>query len=362
MRRPSDRLLRREEAGARAPPAPAPWHPSPSSLDAVHLKIGTSVVMSDSAVAPVAAAPEAVAAAAPPAPQTESLLAPDVMERSQHPGSFDTLGREVREVLASSFFFDGFKVEIAKGMTPNLQVMHRLRLGSQTAPQSYSLGSMLVPNERLFLMGDFDTGSKAFNGRVHYSLNPAITAKATFQTSKDGSAHSLEADYMGKDSSGAVRVYQPNPLDMTGIVVYNYLQKVTPSLALGMEGTAMMTGPRVDSSMTLVARHAAGNHVGIATLSAAKSQFSYFQQVTPLVQAGSELELSVAEKAAVCTFGIRVNLQANTIRAQLDTAGRLGVHFEERVIPNVFNIHLAGQLDYVKNTSQFGFGLSLGGM
>lgn len=69
------------------------------------------------------------------------------------------------------------------------------------------------------------------------------------------------------------------PLDMTGIVVYNYLQKVTPSLALGMEGTAMMTGPRVDSSMTLVARHAAGNHVGIATLSAAKSQFSYFQQV-----------------------------------------------------------------------------------
>ncbi|KAG9928324.1 hypothetical protein KCV02_g8771, partial [Aureobasidium melanogenum] len=52
------------------------------------------------------------------------------------------------------------------------------------------------------------------------------------------------------------------------------------------------------------------------------------------------------------------DFRASSFRAQVDTAGKLGVLLEKRIVPMV-QITFAGELDHVKNAAKVGLAVSI---
>ncbi len=160
----------------------------------------------------------------------------------------------------------------------------------------------------------------------------------------------LEHDYTGKDFSGSLKMLNPSLLNggLTGIFIGNYLQSVTPKLALGLEGVwqrAALSQPP-DSVLSYCARYAASNWVATAQLQPLSAiSTTYWRRLSENVQAGVEMTLSLVPSAAggglmgggglqkdgVTVFGAKYDFRMSTFRAQLDSRGKLGVLLEKRV-------------------------------
>ena len=78
------------------------------------------------------------------------------------------------------------------------------------------------------------------------------------------------------------------------------------------------------------------------------------------MSAAAEYEAVVnsESRTANVTVGAKYDLRVATLRAQIDTAGRMAAVVEHRLQPN-FAVLLSGELDHVSGQSRFGVGLSL---
>lgn len=211
------------------------------------------------------------------------------------------------------------------------------------------------------------------------------TLKAQLQLSnKPGySMYQVESDYLGADYALNVRAVNANPSTRTGIYMASYLQAVAPSLAVGVEGVLQKPTPDVEEAgMSLVARLAMGRFQSAVPASAAAGEAaaasqpvavatltlqnllgvhaSYFHRLSDNVELASELQAVLAGPAseAVASVGCRLEYRASSIRAQLDSLGKLAVFVEERLMGRMALL-VSGEIDHVKGRSKFGVGLSI---
>ena len=181
---------------------------------------------------------------------------------------------------------------------------------------------------------------------------------------------SFDQDYTGDDFSASVKAMNPSMLQggLTGIIVGSYLQSLTPSLALGLEGVWQRQAPntRPETLIQYYGRYKGSNWIASAQLSPQGSVgASYWRRLTEKVETGVDLQLQFApgpggaggmfgglRREGTATVGAKYDFTASTFRAQIDSTGKVAAYLEKRVTP-VVGVTFAGEIDQLKVYSAF---------
>lgn len=175
----------------------------------------------------------------------------------------------------------------------------------------------------------------------------------------------LESDFIGTGGTSInLKAINPNPMDGQGIFTCALLQSVSKSLAIGGE----LIGQKAPDSSAF--EH--GINLGLrfrptekSTFTATLQQFvalqtSYHHKVSDKVELGSEMQILLVgpRKDAVTSISAKFDYRQATLRAQVDSTGRVGMVMEEKLFPG-FAMLISGELDHVRSTSRFGVGISM---
>jgi len=295
-----------------------------------------------------------------------------------NPGSVEKLSREVDyDVFLTNQSFSGLRAEIAKSfsMSPMFQVSHSLAMGSQ-ALSPYNFAAM-YGSPRIFCQGSIDN-EFALSGRFNYRWASGLVTKSSAQIAPGSqSMFSLEQDYVGADFTAAAKAMNPSILEggLTGIFVADYLQSITPRLALGLNAVwqraAMNQGP--DTMVSYAAKYKGDDWIGTAQLApvAGSLRVSYWRRLADKVEAGVALDLAAAPGMALgpgmmtpprregtATVGAKYDFRASTFRAQVDSTGKVSCLLDKRIAPAV-QVTFSGEIDHVKSTSKLGLAVQI---
>ncbi|KAK1760777.1 mitochondrial import receptor subunit tom40 [Echria macrotheca] len=291
-----------------------------------------------------------------------------------NPGNVEGVAREVqRDVLASGFMFSGIRAEITKmtSANPLFQVSHQFALGERMQP--YSIAAMYGSN-KMFAQGNLDNEG-ALSGRFNWRWgNSSHITKTQFNVGSETGQDmtQFEHEYTGSDFTASVKAVHASLLDrgLTGIYIGQYLQSVTPKLALGLEALwqrADMSQPP-NATVSYVARYKSADWIASAQFQEMGGlQMTYWRRLSERVQAGVDTTLSFAasgglmgppQKEGITTFGAKYDFRMSTFRAQIDTNGKMGVLLEKRVGGPV-TMTFAAEVDHVTKQHKLGLGVSL---
>lgn len=211
-----------------------------------------------------------------------------------------------------------------------------------------------------------------FQGKYHHQLAPSLTAKVQSQIASAPGQSMLQAelDYTGGDHSLNVKAINPDIADgATGIYTASIMQSVSKALAVGIEAIVQRMPDSTLRRKTVqdvgfnLAGKLALSPAGILTVNLqplAAVQASYYHRVSDKVDLATEFQAVLAgpRTDAVTTVGARFDYRQAVIRAQADTAGKVGLLYEERLFPG-FSLLLSGELDHAKGDSRWGVGVNL---
>jgi mitochondrial import receptor subunit TOM40 len=145
----------------------------------------------------------------------------------------------------------------------------------------------------------------------------------------------------------------------------NFLQSVTPSLAVG--GDATYIGAQNVAVGNYGARYTGPNWVGSAQWSGMQGALSanYKRTVTrgvnggDRVAIGAELQVSAALESTV-TLGGEFNLKQSKIQTTIDGTGCMKTTLETKLGPGS-TLVFSAEADHSKDAYRFGYGLNVGG-
>ena len=199
----------------------------------------------------------------------------------------------------------------------------------------------------------------------HLRITPGYTAKVQTQISpSQGTMVQFDNEFVGQDFSASLKAMSPSLMEggLTGIFIGSYLESVTPSLAVGFEGVWQRAALNVrpETVMSYCARYKSADWVASAQYLAQGSLGgSYWRRLTDKVEAGVDCQLQFApgmggngmfggmRKEGTTTVGVKYNFLASVYRAQVDSAGKVGVVLEKRIAPPI-TLTFAAEIDQWK--------------
>ena len=171
-----------------------------------------------------------------------------------------------------------------------------------------------------------------------------------------------EAEYSGKDYCINGKVINPGLDDGTGIFTASYLQSISKKFAVGIEGVMQKPMKNVQEfGFTLAGKYTGSNYVATVNLQQLVAlQASYFHKVSDKIELATELQMLMfgPRKDALATVSAKFDYRQATVRAQVDSGGKVGIFLEEKMIPGL-SFLVSGEIDHVKNRSKFGVGFSM---
>jgi mitochondrial import receptor subunit TOM40 len=199
----------------------------------------------------------------------------------------------------------------------------------------------------------------------HLRVTPSYTAKVQTQISpSQGTMVQLDNEFVGQDFSASLKAMGPSIMEggLTGVFIGSYLQSVTPKLAFGFEGVwqRQALNVRPETVMSYCARYKSADWVASAQfLAQGTLGGSYWRRLTDKVEAGVDCSLQFApgmggngmfggmQKEGTTTVGVKYNFLASVYRAQVDSAGKIGVVLEKRIAPPI-TLTFAAEIDQWK--------------
>ncbi|KAH8421469.1 hypothetical protein KR009_008591, partial [Drosophila setifemur] len=267
--------------------------------------------------------------------------------------------------------FEGAKIMLNKGLSNHFQVSHTINM-SNTAPSGYRFGATYVgtkqysPTEAFpVLLGDIDPSGN-LNANVIHQFTPHLRCKFASQVQDSKMvATQLTTDYRGSDFTASLTVANPSVFTNSGVIVGQYLQSITPSIALGAE-LAYQFGPNVPGRQIAivsgVGRYSSGNSVWSGTVGHSGLHLCYYQKASEQLQVGVEVETSLRMQESVATLAYQIDLpKADLIfRGAVDSNWHISGVLEKRLQPLPFTLALSGRMNHVKNNFRLGCGLMIG--
>lgn len=175
----------------------------------------------------------------------------------------------------------------------------------------------------------------------------------------------LETDWIGSGGTSVnLKAINPNPTDGHGIFTCAVLQSLSKNLAVGGEIITQKVpdSMSVENGVNLGMRLRTGSDsVFTATLQQFVAlQTSYHHRVSEKVELGTEMQMLLVgpRKDAVTSVGAKFEYRQATLRAQVDSTGRVGMFLEEKLFPG-FALLLSGEIDHVRSVSRFGVGITM---
>lgn len=206
-------------------------------------------------------------------------------------------------------------------------------------------------------------GSITAWGNLRWTDRFVTKTQTQIDPRQDQSVVQFDNEYTGADFSLSLKALTPSLMEggLTGIYIGSYLQAITPRLALGVEGVYQRAsmGTKPETAASYCARYKGDDWVASGqVLAAGQMSASYWRRLTEKVEAGVDCSLQFMpgaggsmfgspRKEATTTMGVKYNFQASVYRAQVDSAGKLGVVLERRVAPPV-TLTFAAEIDQVK--------------
>ncbi|CAO3595076.1 unnamed protein product [Absidia cylindrospora] len=279
-----------------------------------------------------------------------------------NPGKFERLHSEAKDTFVTNYLFDVAQANIVKELSGNFHIQHQFSLGSQVMPPMYSFMSGYM-TEKTMAQGTMDNDTN-LNAVVRHAWSARTATKIVAQlTHMPGqSMLQIDQDYTGSDFSCNIKAMNPNPLELTGLYMANYLQSVTPNLALGTELVLQRpTSDLEETAMSLVGKYTGADYIATAQFQGLGAiQASYYQRINEKVEFGAELNVMVqnGRREAVATVGGKFDFRQATFRGQMDTTGKVSAVLEEKMAPG-FSFLISGDLDHMKGQSKFGVGIML---
>ncbi|KAI9720100.1 MAG: translocase of outer mitochondrial membrane [Chrysothrix sp. TS-e1954] len=297
-----------------------------------------------------------------------------------YPGTVEGISREVsRDVFLSQLMFTGFRAEFTKTLSaaPMFQVAHHVTMGNNSMPP-YSFAA-IYGSPRFFFHGGLDNDFQ-LSARAHFRIASGLVAKSSVQltpNAPDQTMVQLETDYTGSDFNFNVKSINPSLLDdsLTGVFVGQYLQSVTPRLALGLETmwqrSSTEEGPQ--SAISYVGRYKGDDWIGSAHyLAQGAVQGSYWKRLSDKVEAGVDINLQLLglsgagggpmmgmmKNEGTATVGAKYEFRTAVFRGQVDSNGKVSVCLEKRIAAPV-NFTFAGEMDHSKNTAKIGVAVAI---
>ncbi|KGG49946.1 hypothetical protein DI09_9p290 [Mitosporidium daphniae] len=276
----------------------------------------------------------------------------------KQPGSFDNLGREAKNVSPTHLLFEGGKLDLGKILSNQFQVSHSFNLAAGTLPSTYHFGTVFVGKS----VAHFN-----LIGKVQLSMSQNLTAKCQCQiSSRPGySMFQSESEYLGRDYTLNAKAINFDPTNLTGVFSLGYLQSVSKNggLALGIEGILQRPMPEVeDAGMTFIAKYTTDaksifvaniqNFIGV--------QLSYFHRVNESIEFAADMQTILAgpQREALATVSCKMEHRQASVRASLDSQGKLGMFLEERLFGRLALL-ISGEIDHLKGRNKFGVGLAI---
>ncbi|KAH8303109.1 mitochondrial import receptor subunit TOM40 homolog 1 [Drosophila kikkawai] len=287
----------------------------------------------------------------------------------ENPGTVEELHKKCKDIQAVTF--EGAKIMLNKGLSNHFQVSHSINM-SNTVPSGYRFCATYVgtkqygPTEAFpVLLGDIDPSGN-LNTNVIHQFTPRVRCKfaAQIQDSKMA-ATQISTDYRGNDFTASLTVANPSIFTNSGVIVGQYLQSVTPALALGAE-LAYQFGPNVPGRqialVSAVGRYTVGNSVWSGTLGQSGLHACYYQKASEQLQIGVEVETSLRMQESVATLSYQIDLpKADLVfKGAIDSNWLISGVLEKRLNPLPFTFALSGRINHVKNNFRLGCGLIIG--
>ncbi|XP_017155882.1 mitochondrial import receptor subunit TOM40 homolog 1 [Drosophila miranda] len=287
----------------------------------------------------------------------------------ENPGTVEELHKKCKDIQAVTF--EGAKIMLNKGLSNHFQVSHTINM-SNTVPSGYRFGATYVgtkqfsPTEAFpVLLGDIDPSGN-LNANVIHQFSPRVRCKFASQVQDSKMvASQLTTDYRGDDFTGSLTVANPNIFTNSGVIVGQYLQSVTQTIALGAE-IAYQYGPNVPGrQIALVSglgRYTSGNTTWSGTLGLSGLHLCFYQKASEQLQIGAEVETSLRMQESVATVAYQIDLpKADLVfRGSIDTNWHISGVLEKRLQPLPFTLLLSGRMNHVKNNFRLGCGLMIG--
>jgi mitochondrial import receptor subunit TOM40 len=219
-------------------------------------------------------------------------------------------------------------------------------------------------------------GSVTAWGNLRWTDRFVTKSQAQIDPRQSQTMVQFDNEYTGEDFSLSVKAITPSIMEggLTGIFIGQYLQSITPKLALGIEGVFQRAslGAKPETAASYCARYKTDDWIASGQiLAAGQVNASYWRKLTDKVEAGVDCNLQFMpgmgsamfggpSREGSTTLGLKYNFQASVYRAQVDSAGKLGVVLERRVAPPV-TLTFAAEIDQVKNTHKLGLAVSIDG-
>ncbi|KAH9492857.1 translocase of outer mitochondrial membrane [Bulinus truncatus] len=316
----------------------------------------------------------------PPAPPTEipkarpretSGAPENASVQDVNPGLYEDLHKQTKELFPQ--VFEGAKVIVAKGLSSHFQISHTITLSTFT-PSVYRFGATYIGTKQIsptesfpVLLGDVDSSGN-MNVNIIHAITDRLRAKlvAQFQPNKCV-GQQVSLDYKGDDFTASLTTGNIDPLSASGLLVGHYLQRITPSLALGAE-IMYQRGQQVPGGeiaiMSLAGRWSGEKWQLSTNLSpmAGNLHTCFYQRVHENLQVGVELETSIrmAESTATIAYQIDIPKADVVFRGQLDSNWCIGGVLEKKLAPFPFTLALSGYANHVKSQYRFGIGMIIG--
>ncbi|KAI3618451.1 hypothetical protein CBS9595_002814 [Malassezia furfur] len=280
-------------------------------------------------------------------------------------GSVEKMQNEVKAVQTTNFMFEGARADLTKALNlnPIFQVTHAFTLGA-AGKNAYNFGAVYGDENRFYQAGLDDTGNVTM--RLNTRWTPGQISKIQAQLAPAGgqSFVQLEHDVMGSDFSANIKALNPSPANATGIYVANYLQTLTPTFALGAEAVYQRPSPEIEeASIGYMAKWIGKQNDWIATAQwqpQGVGQFTYWQKLSEQVDVAGDLQMIAMpqRRDAQASLAARYSFRTASLRAQLDSVGKLSSVYEARISP-AFAFTFSGEIDHLQGDAKFGLGVSI---
>lgn len=280
--------------------------------------------------------------------------AEDIMRGTiESPGTYDTVHNDVKR-LVSLDAFDGARFEINKGINPQFSVSHSFMLGTSLIPGGtlYQFGATVFPSQKTLMMGRIDAMGR-LDARVHHQVNERILTRisANLSNEPDQQQGGMEAEYRGDTWTGQFK-------GTNEMCTLSYLQSVTPTVALG--GEAIYLASRHMALTSYVAKYHTKPFDGILTYSHGTVQAHYIRRLSDRVNLGAELAASWKNRESTAALGAEFNLRQSRFCTTVDGTGKINSVLELKVQPGI-SVNLTADVDQIKGSYKFGYGMTLGG-
>lgn len=174
----------------------------------------------------------------------------------------------------------------------------------------------------------------------------------------------IENEYTGDDFHASIKAINPSLMEggLTGIMVADYMQSITPQLSLGLEGLWQRPslGARPETSLSYAARYKSYDWIASAQIHATGTlDASYWRRLSDKVEAGVNTQLQFApgmggagmfggmRKEGQTSVGVKYSFATSVYRAQIDSTGKVGCVLEKRVAPAI-SFNFAAEIDQWK--------------